>query len=81
MTDYRILTIAPDGRITNSRPFVCDADEHAIDWAKHQLTSSPVELWSAERLVKRFPAIRAEGKDDAASYEVHGGRMVRKRSE
>jgi hypothetical protein len=34
MTDYRAFKIGPDGHFAASRAFVCDSDEHAIEWAK-----------------------------------------------
>jgi hypothetical protein len=78
MTDYRVLKIGLDGHVEASRAFVCDSDEHAIEWAKQLQEDRPVELWSGERLVKRLSTSVAKQRR-AISHEIHGGRMLPKK--
>jgi hypothetical protein len=81
MTDYRTCIIGSDGGSASSRRFVCDTDDHAIEWAKQLLDDQPVELWQGERLVKRLSPARTEKRDSAVSHEIHDGRLVPKGKE
>jgi hypothetical protein len=57
MTDYRAFKMGPDGHLAAaSRNFVCDNDEHAIEWAKQLFEDQPIELRSDDRLVKHLPS-------------------------
>jgi hypothetical protein len=70
MTDYRTYIIGADGHFASSRGFVCDTDDHAIEWAKQLLDDQPVELWSGERLVKCLSPPGSEKHGNAASHEA-----------
>jgi hypothetical protein len=76
MTDYRIYVVGTDGHFVTSRGFVCDGDEHAIEWAKQSIEDQPIELWSGKRMVTRLSPPPKHG--DSNSYEIHDGRMVPK---
>jgi hypothetical protein len=79
MTDYRAFKIGPDGHFAASRAFVCDSDEHAIEWAKQLQEDRPIELWSNDRLVKRLSAPVAKHRN-TVSHEIHEGRMIPKKT-
>jgi hypothetical protein len=74
MSDYRVFKIGLDGHVEASRAFVCDSDEHAIEWAKQLQEDRPAELWNGDRLVKRLSTPIAKRRR-AISYEIHEGRM------
>jgi hypothetical protein len=77
MADYRAYMIGPDGHFAGSRGFVCDSDEHAIEWARQLLGDQPIELWSGERLIKCLPLICSAGQN-AVSHEIHKGQLIPK---
>jgi hypothetical protein len=79
MADYRAFKLGPDGHVAASRAFVCDSDEHAIEWAKQMQEDRPIELWSGDRLVNLLPTPVAKYRN-AASHEIHQGRMIAKKS-
>ena len=75
MTEYRACFVGPEGRVVESRSFVCDTDENAIVWAEQLADERPIELWSGERRVKIVAPVR---KHNATTHEIHGGRMIPK---
>jgi hypothetical protein len=78
MTDYRTYVIGEDGHFASSRGFVCDTDDHAIEWAKQLLDDQPIELWRGEQLVKRLSPESSDKHGSAVSHEIIDGRMVPK---
>ena len=68
MANYRIVTIASDGKLTRSRSFACDNDTDAIVWARQSVDSAPIELWSGARFVTRI-----EPKSAVAQAFLPGG--------
>jgi hypothetical protein len=54
MSDYRIYTLNPEGRITSPPLLIsCDTDQAAIERAR-QLIDQDFELWEGARLVTRI---------------------------
>jgi hypothetical protein len=58
MTNYRVFELGPNGRVEAWRAFVCDSDEHAIEWAKQLQDDRPVELWSHPGAKRRRRSLR-----------------------
>lgn len=54
MSQYRIVAINQDGKLSRHRGFLCDDDDDAIVWAKQLVDEAPVELWSGARFVARL---------------------------
>jgi hypothetical protein len=75
VTDYRVDLVGSDGHFESSRTFVCDTDKNAVVWAKQMVGQQPAELWSGTRLVER---LSPPAEKQAASHEVHEGRLVPK---
>ena len=57
--DYRILTLDSSGSITGSDVFPAADDAVAVVIAKAMQSSAERQLWEAERLIARLPAISA----------------------
>jgi hypothetical protein len=72
MTDYRIITLSPDGP-SNARHFTCDNDEDAVVWAEQQLDQRPLELRAGERLVKR---LSPNNPNRAVTFKISDGKLV-----
>jgi len=54
MSDYRIYSLNPEGRITSPHLLIsCDTDQAAIERAR-QLVDQDFELWEGPRLVARI---------------------------
>ena len=56
MTDYRLYFFDPAGGIRQVHELTCPEDAEAIRLAEQEQGAAPMELWSLDRLVRRFPA-------------------------
>jgi hypothetical protein len=78
VADYRAFRIGPDGHIASSRAFVCDTDEHAIEWAKQIQEVRPIEVWSGDRLVARLSVPVAPHRKPSLTKFMKAGWSPRK---
>jgi hypothetical protein len=56
MAEYRAYITGVDGHFIDFEPLICADDAEAIDKAKRLVDKHIVELWCADRLVKRLDA-------------------------
>jgi hypothetical protein len=60
MTNYRVDLLDRHGRILTSVDVQYDSDEAAEIDVAARLRGAPAELWSGDRLVRRFRRVRDE---------------------
>ena len=59
MEEYRTCVIGPDGHIINRVDLRCVDENEARRLATQVVDGHPVELWQADRFIKRFePALK-----------------------
>ena len=54
MADYHLYFFGSDGHIRRRMDLQCDDDEQAIQVVTEHISHGAMELWQADRLVKRF---------------------------
>ena len=60
MANYQIQFFDARGRSARAKAIECDSDDHALERLARLPHSHALELWSGERLVWRFEAMRQE---------------------
>ena len=73
MTDYHVYFLDPGNHIRRRMDMECEDDDQAIQVVREHLSHNAMELWSRDRLVKRFEAgTHADGTGDQASSSAGG---------
>ena len=75
MAEYRAFTVGKDGHFVGFEPIVCDTDDQAIQRAKRHLDGRDIEVWCADRMVKRLAA----KEPGAVTHEIKDGKLEPKK--